>query len=553
MRGQLLLSLFLSSSLALSWPCVLWIAIALPAVVAATKDPLAPALTVVDIAADGSSQDAVTTTCQGSSLHPLPQALHGFGVVRPKASRRYRRQALEDQQKLLEKHLRQAQEQLRNLKRQLPKRRVLEQLQNKQRTMTFLDKKLIKDQIQLLSNQVQTLEQMILDLNRNLQQRLMKIEELELAILDHDKQEHRRVLTQELDYPRRVRELELEIKESTDEQVAQMQKLYNDRIQYAKEMTERDALEDLETKVQQATAALRVDLQQALKVERQNRKDAVENQRAKQRLLAKALAIPETKYREIMVEQQQQREQDALLKEQMKHLEEVEATEQVDRQLQIQHEHEHEQVEVSEQEDQQQAKRTKVDLEEQLQEQPRVELLKKEQLEAEEQEVEQSLEEPQHRQEQQQQIILETNQEQKRQADELKSNLKEEQAEKERLIKDRQAQEWQVLEDENPEPQAESQDEKETVVLAQQHLEIVSTTNDTPFQRLLACVQDLFQQPRVNSPEPEPVPPESTQSKPEAPPSKPFEPAVYKFESFNRKVCWQPMTLPPPSVSKLSF
>jgi hypothetical protein len=146
--------------------------------------------------------------------------------------------------------------------------------------MSVSEKKLIKNQIQLLSNQVQQLEEQI-------QQRLMKIEQLELAIRDHDNREHHRCLKQELDYPRRVRELELEIKETTQAQVTQMRQLYYDRIQYAKDMTQRDVLKDLETKVQQATAASRADLQQALKVERQNRKDAVEKQRIKQRLLAK--------------------------------------------------------------------------------------------------------------------------------------------------------------------------------------------------------------------------------------------------------------------------
>lgn len=153
--------------------------------------------------------------------------------------------------------------------------------------MSVSEKKLIKNQIQLLSNQVQQLEEQI-------QQRLMKIEQLELAIRDHDNREHHRCLKQELDYPRRVRELELEIKETTQAQVTQMRQLYYDRIQYAKDMTQ----------VQQATAASRADLQQALKVERQNRKDAVEKQRIKQRLLAKALAIPEYKYMEIMEQQQ---------------------------------------------------------------------------------------------------------------------------------------------------------------------------------------------------------------------------------------------------------
>jgi hypothetical protein len=136
--------------------------------------------------------------------------------------------------------------------------------------MSVSEKKLIKNQIQLLSNQVQQLEEQI-------QQRLMKIEQLELAIRDHDNREYYRCLKQELDYPRRVRELELEIKETTQAQVTQMRQLYYDRIQYAKDMTQ----------VQQATAASRADLQQALKVERQNRKDAVEKQRIKQRLLAK--------------------------------------------------------------------------------------------------------------------------------------------------------------------------------------------------------------------------------------------------------------------------
>jgi hypothetical protein len=56
-------------------------------------------------------------------------------------------------------------------------------------------------------------------------------------------------------------------------------------------------LENLvETEVQQTSAALRVDLQQALKaLERQNRKDAVEKQPVKQRLLTKALAMQESK------------------------------------------------------------------------------------------------------------------------------------------------------------------------------------------------------------------------------------------------------------------
>ena len=72
----------------------------------------------------------------------------------------------------------------------------------------------------------------------------------------------------------------------------------------------------------------------------------------------------------------------------------------------------------------------------------------------EQQEAQQTLEEQQHRQEQQQQTTLETEQVQKTQADQLKSNPKEKQAEKERLINEQQSQEWQVLEDEDPEPRA---------------------------------------------------------------------------------------------------
>ena len=59
-------------------------------------------------------------------------------------------------------------------------------------------------------------------------------------------------------------------------QVAQMWQLYDDRIQYASIGPNENVPEDLETKVQQAMAALSLDLQQALKVERHNRKDAVE-------------------------------------------------------------------------------------------------------------------------------------------------------------------------------------------------------------------------------------------------------------------------------------
>jgi hypothetical protein len=538
----LVLSFFLSSTVSLSWIFLLWIAIALPAVVVASKDPLAPALSVVDIAADGSSQDAVAAICRGSLLYPLPQALHGFGVVRPKARRRYRRQALENQRELLKRHLRQAQDQLRNLKRQLPKRR--ERLQKTQR-LSVSEKKLITNQVHSLSNQVQNLEQMKKDLNETLQQRLLKIEHLELEISDYDRREHHRCLMLELDYPRRVRALDLQIKETAQEQLAQMRELYYDRIQHANDMAQRNVLEDMETKVQQATAALRVDLQLALKVERQNRKDAVEKQRVKQRLLAKALAMQESKYIEM-------KQQIAVLEEEEAHLEEMESNEQVDRQVQAQLEEE--QSDMLEDELQQQAKR-EAELEEESQEQLRVvELLKKkERLEVERQEEEQALVEQQHRQRQQITLETETEQQQKRQADQLKRNLQEKKIEKERLIKERQEQEWQVLQEEDPD-ESSLQDEKETVVPTQQDSGIVSPKKNTPFQGIIAGFYNFFQQPKVNSPEPAPPPPpDPTQSKEEAPQSKPFEPAVYKFESFNRKVCWQPMTLPPPSVSKLSF
>ncbi|CAB9516927.1 expressed unknown protein [Seminavis robusta] len=243
----------------------------------------------------------VTRSPQQSTAFVLAQIPRGgawyFG--KKSAARKYR-ELLEEQVNMLDRQLRQSQEELALLRRQLKTSQAIlhrsglkgasaEGQASKLATLT--ENQDLKKRVASLSKEILQLEKMRNEFQAIIQNQHMKMEELE-AKLQEKELANQNVVAK---YERELQSLKLDIETKYQKQIADLTNLMNKRVEEAAEHARQVALREMDAKIAQATEAERQRGEKLLEDERKRSEAAVEREKVKMRKLAKVLFEREKK------------------------------------------------------------------------------------------------------------------------------------------------------------------------------------------------------------------------------------------------------------------
>ena len=221
---------------------------------------------------------------------------------KPTAARKYR-QLLQEQVIMLDKQLRQSQDELSLLRRQLktsqsllhrtgsPSLRTKSSEQQAEKLKALGDNQDMKKRILSLTREVAALETMRKDLQTIINNQHQKMEDLEQQ-LKQEKDASEMTLQK---HQRELEKIKRDIETKYQKQLAELTALMNKRVTEAAEHARQVALRELDQKVEAATVAERTKGQKLLDAERKRSDAAVEREKVKMRKLAKALFEREKK------------------------------------------------------------------------------------------------------------------------------------------------------------------------------------------------------------------------------------------------------------------
>ena len=218
------------------------------------------------------------------------------------AARKYR-ELLEEQVVMLDKQLRQSQDELSLLRRQLktsqsllhrtgaPALRTKSSEQQAEKLKAVSENQELKKRVASLTKEVTALAKMRDDLQTIIDNQHQKMEELELRMKEQTDASSNLVQT----HQRELEKLKREIETKYQKQLADLTVLMNKRVEEAAEHARQLALKDISLKIEQATAEERSRGEKLLDAERKRSDAAVEREKVKMRKLAKALFEREKK------------------------------------------------------------------------------------------------------------------------------------------------------------------------------------------------------------------------------------------------------------------
>ena len=221
---------------------------------------------------------------------------------KPTAARKYR-QLLQEQVIMLDKQLRQSQDELSLLRRQLktsqsmlhktgsPSLRTKSSEQQAEKLKALGDNQEMKKRILSLTREVTALEKMREDLQAIIDNQHKKMQDLEQQL----KQEKDASAMTLQKHQRELENLKRDIETKYQKQLADLTALMNKRVIEASEHARQMALKELDQKVEAATVAERTRGQKLLDAEIKRSDAAVEREKVKMRKLAKALFEREKK------------------------------------------------------------------------------------------------------------------------------------------------------------------------------------------------------------------------------------------------------------------
>jgi len=245
------------------------------------------------------SRQPYTSSNQAATVLQVPRG--GAWYFGKKTAARKYRELLEEQVKTLDKQLRQSQDELALLRRQLKtsqsllhRNRVPSKSSSDVQTaklQALAENHDLKNRIQSLTREVDALSKMRDDLQTIIDNQHKKMVELE----ERMKQQATESSALTARHEKAMEQLKRDIESKYQKQLADLTALMNKRVQEAQESARQQALKEVSFKVQQATAAERARGEKLLDDERKKSEAAVEREKVKMRKLAKALFEREKK------------------------------------------------------------------------------------------------------------------------------------------------------------------------------------------------------------------------------------------------------------------
>ncbi len=206
---------------------------------------------------------------------------------------------MQDQVSLLEKQLRQTQDELQQLRARYQNlasnsrhAKVRDLVQSREEQQTEKQNKAqLQQRIDTLTQQVSLLEAMKQELETMLEVQHQKVKELE-AKLVHSKTERDDLQRQ---YQQQLKDLENELWLKAKQQLDELRRLMEQRMAEAVKLARTEVMQLSQRELQMTTDRLQREAEQAIQSERRKTEEAVEKEKAKMRKLVKALADREKK------------------------------------------------------------------------------------------------------------------------------------------------------------------------------------------------------------------------------------------------------------------